>query len=392
MKRLSSDAVNPILIKELRQGIRSKLFLGAFFAIQGLLFLYGTSLLMSASFRRDTESGAALFWTALALPLLVLVPSMASQSIEKEMGGKTLELLLVTRLSSMRLLLGKWASVVVQATLLATTALLAAACTTSTGQESAERAPGSDPALLSAFDYERLDPAAVTTQPEGITVEQSFVLDFYTLFHSRKYTVTRVLFPGVDGEAVAHLALPPGPGPHPTVVVYPILAGSHIVSEGLSKALVRRGFAVARLERVDLELDNPDRTLRDLRQALHSAVIDGRRLLDWLETLPEVDPQRLAAAGVSMGGIQALLLSAADSRVRGGFYLMVGGGLPQILWESTERPVRTFRDNLIQRRGLDSREAFEELARPIPPPPSARDSGDFLAPPRAARRRPRARR
>ncbi len=247
--------------------------------------------------------------------------------------------------------------------LLATTALLAAACTTSTGQESAERAPGSDPALLSAFDYERLDPAAVTTQPEGITVEQSFVLDFYTLFHSRKYTVTRVLFPGVDGEAVAHLALPPGPGPHPTVVVYPILAGSHIVSEGLSKALVRRGFAVARLERKDLELDNPERTLRDVRQALHSAVIDGRRLLDWLETLPEVDPQRLAAAGVSMGGIQALLLSAADSRVRGGFYLMVGGGLPQILWESTERPVRTFRDNLIQRRGLDSREAFEELAR-----------------------------
>ena len=218
--------------------------------------------------------------------------------------------------------------------------------------------------MLAAFDYEPLDPAEVTTQPEGITVEQSFVLDFYTLFHARKYTVTRVLFPGIDGdEAVAHLAVPPGEGPHPTVVVYPILAGSHVVSEGLSKALVRRGFAVLRLERKDLELDDPERTLRDVRLALHRAVIDGRRLLDWLETRPEVDPKRLAAAGVSMGGIQALLLSAADSRVQGGFYLLVGGGLPQILWESTERPVRAFRNNVRARRSLETREAFVEAAR-----------------------------
>ena len=123
MKRLTSDAVNPILIKELRQGIRSKLFLSAFFAVQGLLFVYGMSLLMSDSLQREANVVTWLFWTALALPLLLQVPSMASQSIEKEIKGNTLELLLITRLSSMRLLIGKWLSVIVQATLLATTAL-----------------------------------------------------------------------------------------------------------------------------------------------------------------------------------------------------------------------------------------------------------------------------
>jgi hypothetical protein len=122
MKWPTSDVVNPILVKELRQGVRSKLFLSSFFAVQGLLFVYGMSLLMNQGLR-EANVGAWLFWAALSLPLLLQVPSMAGQSIEKEMSGKTLELLLVTPLSSMRLLIGKWLSVILQAALLATTAL-----------------------------------------------------------------------------------------------------------------------------------------------------------------------------------------------------------------------------------------------------------------------------
>lgn len=123
MTRFTSDNLSPILVKELRQGIRSKLFLGSFVVIQLLLFLYGTSLLLSDNFAGDQSSALALFWSAIVLPLLILVPAMASQGIEKEISGKTLELLLLTRLSSYRLVLGKWMSVVVQSTLLVTSAL-----------------------------------------------------------------------------------------------------------------------------------------------------------------------------------------------------------------------------------------------------------------------------
>ena len=38
-----------------------------------------------------------------------------------------------------------------------------------------------------AFDYPKLDPSTVVIQPEGLTVEQSWVLDLYTLFHARDY-------------------------------------------------------------------------------------------------------------------------------------------------------------------------------------------------------------
>ncbi len=123
MKLLSSDRLSPILVKELRQGIRSKLFLGAFLIIQLLLFLYGTTLLMSNNFSGDSNTELALFWSAIVLPMLILVPAMASQGIEKEITGKTLDLLLLTRISSYRLVLGKWASVIVQSTLLVTSAL-----------------------------------------------------------------------------------------------------------------------------------------------------------------------------------------------------------------------------------------------------------------------------
>ncbi len=123
MKIFSSERLSPILVKELRQGIRSKLFLGAFLVVQVLLFLYGTTLLMSDGFRGDSSSALALFWSALGLPLLILVPAMASQGIDKEITGKTLDLLLLTRISSYRLVLGKWASVIVQSTLLVTSAL-----------------------------------------------------------------------------------------------------------------------------------------------------------------------------------------------------------------------------------------------------------------------------
>jgi hypothetical protein len=123
VKFFSSERLSPILVKELRQGIRSRLFLGAFLTIQVLLFIYGTSLLMSESLRGESSAALALFWSALILPMVILVPAMASQGIEKEISGKTLDLLLLTRISSYRLVLGKWASVIVQATLLITSAL-----------------------------------------------------------------------------------------------------------------------------------------------------------------------------------------------------------------------------------------------------------------------------
>ena len=48
---------------------------------------------------------------------------------------------------------------------------------------------------------------------------------------------------------------------------------------------------------------------------LLDSVWDGARIIDWLTSLPDVDPTRIGATGVSLGGMQAWLLAAADPRL-----------------------------------------------------------------------------
>jgi dienelactone hydrolase len=48
---------------------------------------------------------------------------------------------------------------------------------------------------------------------------------------------------------------------------------------------------------------------------LLDTVWDLQRVLDWLARRPDVDPGRVGATGVSLGGMQAWLLAAADARV-----------------------------------------------------------------------------
>jgi len=208
----------------------------------------------------------------------------------------------------------------------------------------------------------------VQIQPEGLTVEQSWVLDLYTLFHSRDFKAFRLVLSDENGgERIGHLLIPPGDGPFPAVVAFEILDGPHDVSEGMAKALVSRGYAVARLERRALDL--PHQSNADVvRERLREGVVDARRLLDWLVAHPKIDASRMAAAGVSVGSIQALLLAACDPRIRGGFYLMTGGNLPEIFYDSSETPVREFRDRLMAARGWTTREEWIAGVRPITEP------------------------
>jgi hypothetical protein len=209
----------------------------------------------------------------------------------------------------------------------------------------ATAAPGpgvaAEPAPLAASD--------LTLTGEPTTVESHLVLWLYDRLRPRADRALRVEFRGIDGEMRrAHWQLPAGPGPHPTVVVFPIRAGNHVVSEALAKALVNRGYAAIWLERrrslfgVDDEREPAD---FDGFAGDHTHfVVDARRLIGWLATRPEVDPARIATAGVSLGGILAATTLAVEPRVQAGFFVMAGGGLAEILRDSEDGDVVDFRE------------------------------------------------
>lgn len=204
-------------------------------------------------------------------------------------------------------------------------------------------------------------------------MESNPLLWAYAQLHRRPFDAWRIEFPGASGVcARAHLSIPrageSGPGPQPQrlplVVVFPILAGSHVVSEGVARVLVQRGYAVVRLERQPLDLAT-SRDPQIVSDTLGETLADARRLVGWLATQPRIDAHRVAAAGVSLGGIMAASLVGMDPRVSAGFFVMAGGGLAEILYDSREHPLERFRDRILDSEKLATRAAFLERMRPL---------------------------
>ena len=60
---------------------------------------------------------------------------------------------------------------------------------------------------------------------------------------------------------------------------------------------------------------------------IEQAVLDGRRALAWLETRPEVDPQKLAVLGTSLGSFVGGVIAGVEPKVKSACLLLGGGGL-----------------------------------------------------------------
>lgn len=194
----------------------------------------------------------------------------------------------------------------------------------------------------STFDYDRAVPPTAT-------------------FVSRKlegtYTLERLTIKPARGSVIpASLCLPSeGSGPFPVVLLIhgvgerketmlrrfaaPLtrngiacigfdLAGhgerTHLDPEGFQPALARFLLQVA-TERGHSMLGLPPGTagnglsnadLRTILQGMRDAVVEARMVLDYLQTRTDIDGQRMAVEGVSMGGTLAVVLGGNDERVK----------------------------------------------------------------------------
>ena len=113
MKKDFSDKFNPILIKELTQGMRAKSFVLVFLLTQ-LVMLFVTFL----TFGPTTNSEIGIFWLYIAVPLLLVKPMLAMGSINAEVKGNTIEMLYLSRLSASKIVTGKYFSQMVKTLLL----------------------------------------------------------------------------------------------------------------------------------------------------------------------------------------------------------------------------------------------------------------------------------
>lgn len=179
--------------------------------------------------------------------------------------------------------------------------------------------------LATIYQYDRdypLNPQVVRREEDSLYVRERVV------FRSTR-----------DGMVTAYVALPRrGQGPYPLVLLLHSLTGSkedwwqvgNYTSGGdVTYALLRAGFAVAML---DIQYHGDRRAYNGFedpgpmvlqhnwsnryREMIVQSVIDYRALLDILALRADIDSNRVAALGYSLGGMMTFILTAVDPRIR----------------------------------------------------------------------------
>src|ERR1043165_446027 len=107
-----------MLVKELRQGMRSRLFVISFLLVQAAMILVAVLGLYAAVNKEETSEVSGLFWAILGAPLLIIMPMSGLGAVGNERKTNTLEPIFLTRLTARRILTGKWLALVAQTVLL----------------------------------------------------------------------------------------------------------------------------------------------------------------------------------------------------------------------------------------------------------------------------------
>ncbi|NLT70165.1 MAG: hypothetical protein GXX91_05665 [Verrucomicrobiaceae bacterium] len=108
---------SPVLVKELRQGMRTHLFVGAFLLLQVVMIF---SLFLGVSSRHGPDAANGFFWFFIVAMLLVVQPLRGFNSLSDEYLRNTMDLIQLTRLDSWRITLGKWTALNAQSLLFLT--------------------------------------------------------------------------------------------------------------------------------------------------------------------------------------------------------------------------------------------------------------------------------
>jgi hypothetical protein len=113
-----SDRLPPMLVKELRQGLRARTFVGVFLGLQlflGIVMLFATA---ASGMATAGDAVSRIIFLFFSLAVLVVQPLRAMNSLHAEIKSTTIDMMVLTRLNARRIVAGKWASIVGQTLLL----------------------------------------------------------------------------------------------------------------------------------------------------------------------------------------------------------------------------------------------------------------------------------
>ena len=127
----------------------------------------------------------------------------------------------------------------------------------------------------------------------------------------------------------------------PVVVLLPVFNDQLAIPRFFARYFANQGWAAV----VALRGREPLDTFVAPVATVQGNLQDYRRVLDWVENEPELDASRIGVFGVSLGAMDAVMLTALDGRVNSLVIAMAGGDLSYLLTNTNYRPVvRTIDD------------------------------------------------
>jgi hypothetical protein len=152
------------------------------------------------------------------------------------------------------------------------------------------------------------------------------------------------------------------PGTHPLVIVLPLWGTYTYPPEKISEGIRDRGPGDTNVLRVlgerylfdwDELASSPDpETFRartaQMSERMRVTVIDVRRLIDWAQQRPEIDPHRIGLVGFSMSAVAGGLVLGSDDRVRSAALVMGGADLHDII-ANCNGPFEHVREDVLAR-------------------------------------------
>lgn len=116
-----SDRLSPMLVKELRQGLRAKTFIMVFLSLQILLSIMLLSASASGASDQAGSVVSSMIFIFFAIAVLVVQPMRGVAALASEIKSNTIDMMVLTRLSAWRIVYGKWVAIISQSALILVT-------------------------------------------------------------------------------------------------------------------------------------------------------------------------------------------------------------------------------------------------------------------------------
>jgi dienelactone hydrolase len=100
----------------------------------------------------------------------------------------------------------------------------------------------------------------------------------------------------------------------------------------------------------------------DPEDAIRANLAEYRHVLDWVEQQPELDRGRIGLFGISLGAIDAVMLTALDDRVDALVAAMAGGDFASVMASTSYRRVARRVEEMVAESGMSRKRLAESIA------------------------------